>query len=267
MNGNMLCETTKDITKLEEDKWVAEFKEDGCRCVYNKGRFKGRSQNSQYTKKIPELESHLPAILDGELVYENDKLERYNRYLVVMSRLRVVSEFDIKIQSKISPLKFKVFDILELNGEDLRDKPLMERKEILNNLEFDNPNFEKVEYSTEIENVLFTAKERKYEGIILKKMDSTYQPRRSQDWLKFKFNIQKVIEVVEWEDNSDESITAISKKGIRTKINKPDCDNIKKQIEDKGKAKITIEFLDTTDSGKVRFPIYKGVVIWEIIEH
>ena len=258
MNGNMLCETTKDITKLEEDKWVAEFKEDGCRCVYNKGRFKGRSQNSQYTKKIPELESHLPAILDGELVYENDKLERYNKYLVVMSRLRVVSEFDIKIQSKISPLKYRVFDILELNGEDLRDKPLMERKEILNNLTFDNPNFEKVEYSTEIENVLFTAKERKYEGIILKKMDSTYQPRRSQDWLKWKFNTEKVINFNQFTYNN--AGIRLTNGSDTIQIPKNTQQEIISEINKNGNVNCEVEYLDESKEGHLRFGVFKRIV-------
>ena len=262
----MLCDTIKYLTPIlqQEDKFFAEFKYDGGRCIYDKGSFRGRenkkSHSTNYTKKIPELESHLTCILDGELIYENPTMERYDRYLVVMSRLRLASNFDIRIQSKISPLKFMVFDILELNGKDLRDLPLIERKEILKNLEFDNPNFRKIEFSTEIDRILFTAQEKRFEGIIIKEVDSTYVNKRSSKWLKYRFVSEQDIKVIEFEDNKDKSITAISKQGIRVKINNPYCEEVKKLIKDTGKAKITIEFMDKTEKDLVRFPIFKKIV-------
>jgi len=262
----MLCDTIKYLTPIleQEDKYFAELKYDGGRCIFDKGNFKGRenkkSQSTNYTTKIPELESHLSCILDGELVYENPNMERYDRYLILMGRLRRSSSFDIKIQSKISPVVFMVFDILELEGKDLRDKPLIERKEILKNLEFDNPNFRKIEFSTEIDRVLFTAQEKRFEGIVLKEINSTYENKRSSKWLKYRFVSEQDIKVIEFEDNKDKSITAISKKGIRVKINNPYCEEVKKLIKEKGKANITIEFMDNTENGLVRFPVFKKIV-------
>jgi ATP-dependent DNA ligase len=254
----MLCEKTDDIfTYINTDEWIAEYKFDGGRAIFDKGKIKGRKAGTDYTDKLPELKSNMNAVLDAELVYLNDDKSRYDNYLTLMSRLRLNKSFDIRIQSKKFPIVCIVFDILELNGKDLRDKPLMERKQILDDLEFDNNNFIKVDYSTEIERVLFTAKERGFEGIILKRLDSTYKEKRSSNWLKYRFVSEADIEVVRFDENPDNSITAETKEGIRVKVSNPYHNEVRKLIQEKGKAKITIEFMDKTDKGKYRFPKFK----------
>ena len=258
----MLCNTIKDITPyINADTHYCEYKYDGGRCIYDKGSFRGRenkkSHSTNYTKKIPELESHLSCILDGELVYENPNMERYDRYLVLMRRLRITSSFAIRIQSKISPVVFVVFDILEINGKDLRNLPLIERKEILKHFKFDNPNFRKIEFSTEIERTLFTAQEKGFEGIILKEINSTYENKRSSKWLKYKFNTEKVINFNQFTYN-DAGIRLTN--GFDTiQIPKNIQQEIISEINKKGNVNCEVEYLDKSKKGHIRFGVFKRI--------
>ena len=83
---------------------------------------------------------------------------------------------------------YVVFDLLALNGKDLRSSQLLERKEHLQNLlEGADKN---ILYSTHVlgngKKCFKTAKELNLEGIVAKKVNSEYVERRSEDWLKIK---------------------------------------------------------------------------------
>jgi ATP-dependent DNA ligase len=263
----MLCDTIKEIEPILKEqykdineKYIAEFKFDGARTIFNRGEFGGRARGTIYTKQIPELQSNLNCVLDGELIYENPAMDRYSRYLALMSRLRINNFFDIRIQSNLNPLIYVVFDILELNGMDLTNKPLIERKEILKALVFDNPRFRMIEYSTEIERTLFTAKEKGYEGIILKEISSLYENKRSKSWLKFRFLMEQDIEVIKFDTNIDNSITAETKSGVRVKVNFPEDKEVKRLIRENGSAKISVEFMDKSENKLMRFPVFIKIV-------
>src|SRR6202011_1733872 len=88
-----------------------------------------------------------------------------------------------------SPIRFYVFDLLQLNGKDLKGLPLIQRKEILAALCQDVP--EPMRYSGEVQGdvqtLLKEVKRRGLEGIIGKQRQSVYEPgRRSGAWIKLK---------------------------------------------------------------------------------
>ena len=85
------------------------------------------------------------------------------------------------------PLTYFVFDILWIDGEDVRDRPLRERKQLLKDtIAFEDP-LRFTEHRNEHGIAYFQEACRKgWEGVIAKRADSPYSSKRSKDWLKFK---------------------------------------------------------------------------------
>jgi bifunctional non-homologous end joining protein LigD len=116
------------------------------------------------------------AVLDGEIVVVDD---------------RGRSDFQM-LQHHLDPgrghLLYYVFDLLYFQGHDLRDLPLLRRKELLKHILPVSP---KIRFSDHVgkEGVLFykVSKENGLEGIIAKHAQSAYETgRRSRQWLKVK---------------------------------------------------------------------------------
>jgi ATP-dependent DNA ligase len=88
---------------------------------------------------------------------------------------------------RITPVYYFVFDLIYWNGYDLRELPLIERKQILRKaLLYDR----RIRYTNHIiakgESYFEKACRSNWEGIIAKRSDSRYVSGRSRDWLKFK---------------------------------------------------------------------------------
>lgn len=118
------------------------------------------------------------ALLDGEIV----ALDRKGRsdFSVLQSALR---------RSSSTNLYYYVFDLLELDGRDLRALPLFERKELLKKL-FVGGRFTHVRYSDHwegpAEKILAKCCGLGLEGIISKDRNAPYVSGRARQWLKSK---------------------------------------------------------------------------------
>ena len=174
--------------------WLFEIKWDGYRAVAfiedGKLRLVSRNQN-ELTPRFPELKD-LPnfvhaksAILDGEVV-ALDELGRAS-FSLMQQRTgfrpggrRVATKADV-------PVLYYAFDLLYLDGYDLRKLPLEERKKRLASILITG---DSVRYSDHYEKqgkALFEmARAKGLEGILAKKRDSIYQERRTSEWLKVK---------------------------------------------------------------------------------
>jgi bifunctional non-homologous end joining protein LigD len=90
-------------------------------------------------------------------------------------------------QKKPAGLTFAAFDLLYADGVDMRSAPLEERKALLERLIRDDGI---AIYSKHVvgngEELFDVASRQKLEGIIGKRRGSTYQERRSRDWVKVK---------------------------------------------------------------------------------
>ncbi|WP_010501415.1 ATP-dependent DNA ligase [Paenibacillus elgii] len=140
------------------------------------------------TRQYPEL-WNVPTeaeelVLDGEVASVDPETGIFD-FERVMERFQFKKADRIRGAAERRPVNFVVFDILRLNGQDLRGLPLMDRKRILTDVL--RPN----EYVTLISFVdgrgrdLFEAiSARKWEGIVGKVKASSYVGRRSPDWLK-----------------------------------------------------------------------------------
>lgn len=183
----MLAKLSTEV--FDSPDWVYERKLDGYRAIAftsAKGVAKLISRNgidfsSDYPVIISALENlKIDAVIDGELTVE-DKQGK--------SSFQLLQHYDYT--KKDAKLNFWVFDLLSLNGHDLREMELMKRKELLNTI-INNLSNPLVQYSKHIvgRGRLLYEEVRKEggEGIIAKKGESLYfSNKRSESWLKFKF--------------------------------------------------------------------------------
>jgi DNA ligase D-like protein (predicted ligase) len=163
--------------------WIFERKLDGIRCiaVRDGGEVRMLSRNDlSLNGRYPELAAALEAqparrfAIDGEVVAFAGSRTSFER-LAQRGRKRV-------------PVYLYAFDLLWLDGCDLRGLPLLERKRRLREtLTWKDP-LRLTPYRRERGEELFReACARGWEGLIAKRADSPYRNRvRSRDWLKLK---------------------------------------------------------------------------------
>ncbi len=108
-------------------------------------------------------------------------------------------------------LTYVVFDLLALDGADLRRHRLIDRKEKLEDITMDSP--KNLHYSRHVKGngkeSLQAACEANMEGIVGKKADSVYSGTRNGDWIKLKCDTRQEF-VIGGYTLSDKKITGIS---------------------------------------------------------
>ncbi len=181
----MLLETAK--TPFSSPDFIFETKYDGFRliCSNIKEPFLYTRNKGNATKQLPELLKKLPAdtVLDGEAMVF-DALGR-DDFEGIKKRFSLKKEEKILQAIETHPVTFMVFDILYHKGKDLRPLPLLERKEILNELVQDGGTVRKVSFiDTEGEELFKTSEANCLEGIVAKRKNSIYVGKRSSNWLK-----------------------------------------------------------------------------------
>jgi bifunctional non-homologous end joining protein LigD len=174
--------------------WLFEIKWDGYRAVAfiekEKVRLISRNQN-ELTHRYPELKDLAKsvkaktAILDGEVVALDEQGRPSFSLMQQRTGFRTGGRRGVA-NAGVSVLYY-AFDLLYLGGYDWRKVPLEERKKKLASILTTG---DSLRYSDHYENqgkALFEmAREKDLEGILAKRRDSTYQERRSSDWLKIK---------------------------------------------------------------------------------
>lgn len=170
---------------FDDEEWLFEIKWDGFRALAfaDKGKVNLRSRaKNLLNEKFPAIVKELKkikdqAIFDGELVIVDSKGK---------SHFQLMQNYQTE---KTGTLYYYVFDLLYKDGQDLRQLPLIERKEILKEY-LQELSLPSVLYSDHIfnEGVAFfkVAAKEELEGVIGKKITSTYQSKRSRDWVKIK---------------------------------------------------------------------------------
>lgn len=173
--------------------WLFECKMDGERCLVcsdEKGNIGLYSRSKQVLNNIyPELVAAFQKfkvknfILDGEIVAFDKK--GVTSFSVLQKRIGLRNP-SIK-EIKDTPVYYYVFDLIYFAGYNLKQVPLIDRKELLkNNISFNQLIiFTKHYVNYGIKYYRYACK-KGLEGIIAKNMYSVYQNKRSRDWLKFK---------------------------------------------------------------------------------
>ncbi|HTV53692.1 MAG TPA: non-homologous end-joining DNA ligase, partial [Terriglobia bacterium] len=183
---------TLAVHPFSDPGWLFEIKWDGVRALawIENGALTLRSRTGvDITARYPELAS-LPearlarqAILDGEIValdaHGRSDFERLQERMHVRAPgQNLVSEI---------PVVYFTFDLLYCDGYDLREAPLVERKQLLERLLHKSERFRYSDHQFERGKELFDgAKEMGLEGIVGKRIDSPYISGLSVHWLKLK---------------------------------------------------------------------------------
>jgi len=167
--------------------WVYELKFDGIRAIALKRDDKvsliSRNENKLDTRfpEIADALKKLPVrecVIDGEVVALDE--EGRSSFQLLQA---------LEMEGRKSPLRFYVFDLLQLDAKSLLRLPLMQRKDLLAKICEDVG--EPIRYSGEIggdaKSLMAEVKRRRLEGLIGKQRHSVYEPgRRSGAWIKLK---------------------------------------------------------------------------------
>jgi DNA ligase D-like protein (predicted ligase)/DNA ligase D-like protein (predicted 3'-phosphoesterase) len=186
----MLAKTAE--APFSSQDWIFEVKWDGIRAI----AYVDKQQLSLQTRNQKELKTFFPelqeltaliddAVLDGEIIVMSDgKVD----FQTLLKRIQAASSRDIAFLQRKHPVLYIVFDILEKNGSSMLDKPLMERKKILQETLKEGNYVIISDFVEEKGEAYYQASlEKGLEGIMAKKKNSIYSPgTRSSSWLKIK---------------------------------------------------------------------------------
>jgi bifunctional non-homologous end joining protein LigD len=190
--------------------WVYEIKFNGWRALALKGgsqaRLLSRSEKD-FGAKFPAIMQSIAdldaadAVLDGEIVALDEKGR---------SSFQLLQAYDIG-QNR-PPIFFYAFDILHLNGRDLKHQPLIERKSRLEKLLKNPPGV--IRYSAALGNdaqvLLEQVRELGLEGVIGKRKNSTYEPgHRSGSWIKLKLLLEQEFVIGGYTGDARQSLDSI----------------------------------------------------------
>jgi bifunctional non-homologous end joining protein LigD len=168
---------------FDDKAWVFEAKWDGFRLITEKSgdtvrlwSRNGIDVTTRYAVLLPALQKiGGSCVVDGELC----ALDAHGR-----SRFQLLQN----ALNKKAQLLYVVFDALFVDGKDMRQRPLLERKKILKAL---LPSDTLVRYSQHVAEFgrreFAKAQRAQEEGVIAKRTAGLYYPgKRTREWLKFK---------------------------------------------------------------------------------
>lgn len=200
-----LCQrlNTSEETIEKMGEVFAESKYDGMRIqihIYKnevgKRAIRAFTRNLEdVTGMFPELNQTLDLIksetcvLDSEAIGVDPHTGELVEFQKTITRKR---KHDIAETSLSVPIRFYIFDVLEVDGRSLIDRPLRERKDLLQGLFSNNESFYKTEYvvttdALELRRFHETQLENGLEGAVMKKSDSAYVGgRKGWNWVKIK---------------------------------------------------------------------------------
>jgi bifunctional non-homologous end joining protein LigD len=176
------------------DEWLFEIKWDGVRAIAfvdnEEVRLQARS-GLRCERQYPELgvlPHHLAAsraILDGEIAVLDSK--GVSQFHLIQPRIANSDPNTIAHLVRSTPVVYFAFDLIYLDGYDLRNVELEKRRELLERV-LTPGSFVRISdvFPGAGEALLEAARENGLEGIIAKHARSCYESRRSREWLKIK---------------------------------------------------------------------------------
>lgn len=278
------------------DDWIQEVKLDGYRmlCRIEKGDVRMISRSGKdWTGNFPSIArcaARLPvdtAWLDGEVVVMDSQ-----------GRTSFQTLQNVLSSERTSSLHYFAFDLMYLDGYDLRQAPLVERKRVLESVLAGAP--AALRFSSHVEGAgeefFRQACELKLEGMISKRAQSTYQAGRTRDWLKVKCSMRQEMVIGGYTDPegnrsgfgalllgvhepdgtlrysgkvgtgfNDATLKSMHKQLQALETKQPAFSNPPRGYEAKGAHWVTpdlvaeIEFTEWTNDGTLRHPSFQGL--------
>jgi len=180
---------------FNDDDWIFELKLDGVRAmvVKNGSGLDVWTRNAKsMTNRFPTLANALrelpadSAVIDGEIVAVDE--QGHPHFGLIQPRIHLSRAKDVAAADEQIPVYFYAFDLLYVNGFDLRKFPLIDRKAVLRALIPGNQTW--IRYTDHIEGEgtdFFNAVAgHGLEGIVAKQKKSEYVSERSKWWIKIK---------------------------------------------------------------------------------
>jgi len=173
--------------------WLYEIKWDGVRaiCFVENGSVRmvsrsGKSCERQYPELdvLPRFIDAQTAVLDAEICVLDE--QGRPRFGLIQPRIMVSGAASIAALARSKPVALFIFDLLYLDGYDLRAAALSERRKLLETTLKPGGVIRLSGTFDEGKQLLEAAREQGLEGIIAKRADSRYEARRSDSWIKVK---------------------------------------------------------------------------------
>ncbi|HEY6739069.1 MAG TPA: non-homologous end-joining DNA ligase [Actinopolymorphaceae bacterium] len=195
----------------EDDRWAYEMKWDGVRaiCYVEGGEIRLVSRNDKdITVAYPELTPLADeiagdrSVLDGEIVaFDQDGRPSFER---LQPRMHQRQPARIQRLSREVPVSYLLFDLLELDGEPLIDRPYEERREVLLGLELAGDRWATPPHGRgDGAYHLRKSQELGLEGVVAKRLGSPYRPgRRVTFWTKVKNIRAQEVVIAGWKPGS-----------------------------------------------------------------
>lgn len=179
--------TLVDEAPADPGGWIYEIKFDGYRMLARAERGKVRlitRNGNDWTHKLAHLQKALEAMDLPDGWYDGE---------IIMPGERVPADFQALQgafeSSRTGNIVYFLFDLPFCAGHDLREVPLVQRREILQRIVERKPQ-DKVRFSAvfdaQPQDIVASACRLGLEGVIGKRRDSAYVTRRSSDWIKLK---------------------------------------------------------------------------------
>jgi bifunctional non-homologous end joining protein LigD len=260
----------KLANKLPEGAlWQYELKLDGYRaqCHLLDGRVKIYSKNGKpLTKCLPGVVGDLTglevrsAVIDGEacMLAEDGSTDFFALHAAVA-------------RGHAPDAVLFAFDLLHLDGEDLRKRPLIERRAILAELLVEaGPHLDISDhYVGEPKELLRTACSLGLEGIVAKRRDGTYRSGYVDGWLKVKCTTVDHFAVVGHEPEGRTGVSSLKLatlegdalvpcgsvgSGLASEV----CREIRAALDAGRHVVVDVEHRGRTPAGELRHPVFKG---------
>ncbi|MEX1006935.1 MAG: non-homologous end-joining DNA ligase [Acidimicrobiia bacterium] len=199
---------TASITLPRDDEnWAFEMKWDGMRVLLtiDGGRLTLTSRRgNDVTARFPELRAladllaQTEAVLDGEIVALDD--DGHPSFEQLQPRMHVGNASVARRLAAECPVVCMLFDVLWLDGHSTCELPYRDRRKLLERLALAGPNWQTPPTTIGDGHAVFRAADELHmEGVVAKRLDSTYQPgRRSDSWRKVKTHQGQELVVGGW---------------------------------------------------------------------
>ncbi|GAS86446.1 ATP-dependent DNA ligase [Mycolicibacterium brisbanense] len=182
--------TEGSVAKLKESQWAFEGKWDGYRLLVDAdhGKLQLRSRRGRdVTGEYPQLQALAADLADHHVILDGE--------VVALDEAGVPSFGEMQNRARSTRVEFWAFDILLLDGRSLLRVKYVDRRRVLEALAAGGALIVPPLLPGDGPEAINHAREQRFEGVVAKKRDATYQPgRRSASWIKDKFwNTQEVV--------------------------------------------------------------------------
>lgn len=247
--------------------WQLEIKHDGYRAQahVNAGAVRIYTKSGyDWAARMPKIRSALEAlpveaaVIDAEAVMVGeDGITDFFALHSALARKHATAAF------------LYAFDLLHLDGQDLRELPLDERRLLLEDLLIRAGEPPAVRFSEAIGEDgadVIEACRMGLEGIVAKRQDAPYRSGRSKTWLKAKctqvgtFGVSaylpgsRSLDLVEFKDGE-----MINVGSVGSGLSEHAAHAIKAKITAEGLAMVEVEYRGRTPTGQLRHPALKGL--------